>query len=689
MATASDGLVDVSTLVGFFEASEDATNHAREEAQRDRDYVDNIQLTAEELEAYRKRRQPPIIVNRIKRKVDFLKGYEQAQRVQPRVLPRTPAHEEDAEGCEQALRYVADAQRFSHKRSRVWDNILVEGMGGYRIGVKQNAKGEIDVEVDVIPWDRMFYDPHSSAPDFSDAGYLGVVKWMDLDEAIAQYPEGQEALEWTLDNLHTSDTYDDKPKFTVWADKKRKRVRICQIWVKKLNEWHYAEFTKGGILKAGRSPYQTDGGESDCELVFGSAYVNRDNERYGLVREMIGPQDEINKRRSKALHLLNTNQVVAEEGAVRDVEKARREMARPDGWVTISPGYTDKVKIETRLDLATGHLQLLQEAKNEIDLMAGNIGLQGGQTQTKEAASGKAIMASQQSAMMEVAPLMDALRDMDLRVFRAVWNRVRQFWKEQKWIRVTDDEKNVKWLGLNVDPLEVQMLAMNNPQQAQKIAGTVGSVAEMDVDINIEEAPDGISSQMEQFQSLVQLKQFDANGEIPMKALISAMPNLRNKEQILQQMEAGQQPSNPQQAMLQQTQMQMELQNAQFKIEEQAARAEKTAAEAQKVKVETALLPQKMMADIYAPIHAQQAQTHDNERQRQHEYEMGERSHANEAEGSERDRMHDMANRERDRQTQFEQSERDKEFARENSQRDQEHDARMAQQQAQMRQPAR
>jgi hypothetical protein len=273
---------------------------------------------------------------------------------------------------------------------------------------------------------------------------------------------------------------------------------------------------------------------------------------------------------------------------------------------------------------------------------------------------------------------MDALRDMDLRVFRAVWNRIRQFWREQKWVRVTDDEKNIKWVGLNVDPMQVQMLAMNNPEAAQKVAGSVANLAEMDCDIIIDDAPDGITSQMEQFQALVSLKQFDANGEIPMKALIAAMPNLHNKEQVMAQMEAGKRPEDPQQAMLQQTQIQMEMQNAQFKIQEQAAKAEKTAAEAQKVKVETALLPQKMMADIYAPIHAQQTQTDDNERQRQHEAGM-----------SERQRQHEDYSGERDRQAQFEQSERDKEFARENSARDQEHDARMAQQQAQMRQPAR
>ena len=80
--------------------------------------------------------------------------------------------------------------------------------------------------------------------------------------------------------------------------------------------WHFAEFTKGGILKAGPSPYRTDKGESDCELFFQSAYVDRDNNRYGFVRELIPLQDEVNKRRSKALHLMSVNQLHYEDGAV-------------------------------------------------------------------------------------------------------------------------------------------------------------------------------------------------------------------------------------------------------------------------------------------------------------------------------------------------------------------------------------
>lgn len=597
--TGDDGLLDAAALCQMFEESEDASMNARKLAERDRDYVDNIQLTAEEIAVLGKRKQPPVIINRIKRKVDFLKGYEMGQRVDPRALPRTPKHEDDANSIEQALRYVAEQQDFDQIRSRVWDNLLVEGSGGYRVGVKESADA-IEVTLNRVPWDRMFADPHSSEPDYSDARYVGLVRWEDRDEALAQYsdnPDADDILTDTLNSASISDTYDDKPKFRVWADKKRRRVRICQIWVKRRDKWFFAEYTKGGILRAGPSPHVTDKGESDGELIFGSAYVNRDGERYGLIREMIGPQDEINKRRSKSLHLLNTNQIITEEGAI-DVEVVRREAARPDGVIQVPPGSLDKVKIETRLDLAQGHMQLLQEAKNEIDMMAGNIALQGNALQ-RSAASGKAIIASQQGGAMEIAPLMDALRHLDIRVFRAIWYRIRQYWTAEKWIRITDDERNIKWVGLNVDPREFEMRAAMNPAMAGQVQGVVGNLSELDCDIIIDDAPDGLTPQLEQFQALVELKKMDANGELPFRAILTAMPNLKNKQQVLAMMDEGQQPS-PQQQMAQEIQVR----GAVAKVQETEANAMLKQAQAQ-----AALRPDQAQAPEQGPTEAEMMDT--------------------------------------------------------------------------------
>lgn len=532
-----DGKLEVADLIRMFEESEEATYESRQLAERDRDYVDNKQLTAEEEEALRKRGQPAVIINRIKGKIEFLVGMEKERRIDPRAFPRTPQHEHDANGASQALKYATDYQRYDQKRSQVWRNLCVEGAGGIEVAVEPGYSGGFEIVLRRIAWDRMFWDPHSSEPDFSDAGYLGVVVWMDYADALAKYPDGKEFLDATMDERgNHADTFDDKPKWRLWADKKRKRVRVCQVWIKRNDEWHFAEYTKGGILKAGPSPYRTDKNESDCGLAFSSAYVDRENNRYGIVREMISPQDEVNKRRSKALHLLNTVQVLYEDGAIDDVNSFRREAARADGTLKFAPGTLrdGAVKIERNIELATAQFQLLQESKNEIDLRGPNATMMGEKAQGSSAASGRAIIASQQGGMMEIGELLDALRDLDYRVFCKVWYRIRQFWTAEKWVRVTDDERNVKWVGINVDPMQVQMAAQQNPHLAQQIAGIVQNVAELDCDIIISDVPDAVTPALEQWQGLVELAK--AGVPIPPDVLVESAPNLKNKDRLLEKL---------------------------------------------------------------------------------------------------------------------------------------------------------
>jgi hypothetical protein len=357
-------------------------------------------------------------------------------------------------------------------------------------------------------------------------------------------------------------------------------VRICQIWIRRAGEWHFAEYTRGGILKGGPSPYLTDKGESDCELVLQSAYLDRDNNRYGLVREMVTLQDEVNKRRSKSLHLLNTSQVVYETGVVADIEEFRKQAVRPDGTMEVAPGALANKQIEfrTRDDLATAHFQLLQEAKSAIDIKGPNAIEMGDRTGGEIPASGRAILASQQGGMIQIGDLLDNLRHLDKRVFRSLWARVRQYWTAEKWLRVTDDERDVKWLGLNVDPMSMQAIALQaqqNPATAQAMAGMIGSVAELDCDIVIDDAPDGLTPQIEQFQSLVELKKYDAAGEIPFRAIVRAMPNLKDKQMFLKDMDeqAQRNAQQAQGAQAEQRMRELQLRGAQAEVAETESKA--------------------------------------------------------------------------------------------------------------------
>lgn len=549
-----------------FEAAEDATRTARALAERDRDYYDGDQLTATERATLERRGQAPLVINRIKRKVDFLLGHERATRTDPKAYPRTMQEQEAAEAATDALRFVCDQQRFDVKRSAVWENLIIEGFGGVEVGAEMNARGEVSPTVTHIPWDRLYYDPHSRRGDFSDARFMGIVLWMDEEEAAERWPDAAEHFRGMCDGA-ISDTYDDRPGEVAWSDGKRRRVRVCQHYYKRRGVWHLAFYTKGHVLRPAEPvPYVNEDGEPDCPLILQSAYIDRDLHRYGVVREMIGAQDEINKRRSKALHLISVRQTMGDMGAVEDVGAAKRELAKPDGHVVVAPGL--RFEVMPSGDMAAAQFQLLQESKAEIDLIGPNAAMQG---KDNRAPSGRALLASQQGGQIELGPMTDALRQWQWRVYRSVWNRIRQFWDGPRWIRVTDDERNLRWVGLN-QPVTLGERVQQDPEMMAKIQGmreqiaasgdamaaqqfdaelmaaaqqvvdTSNDVAAMDIDISLQDAPDTVTLAAEQFEQLAQL--VGAGLPIPPDILIEAS-SLRNKDAILERLKAMQEAPQP------------------------------------------------------------------------------------------------------------------------------------------------
>lgn len=568
-------------LLAHFEEAFDDTQDERRDSERDRDYYDGIQLTDEELETLRQRKQPIVISNRVKPKIDALLGFEKRQRTDPRAYPRTPKHDQDAEGATDAIRFVCDQNRFSQTRSAAAENMFIEGIGAATVTMKPRQNGDMEVEITHVPWDRFYRDPHSRKRDFSDAGYMGVVLWMDEADVLAEFKGKEDIVAscYADDAAAEGETYDDRPR-TSWSDKRRKRVRVLQHRWREGRKWMTAIVSKGGYLREPQeSPYLDENGNPECDIVAVSCYVTRDNVRYGVVRNMISAQDEINKRRSKALHRLSVRQVIAEQGAVDDVAQAKLELAKPDGWIEHNKDF--EFEIVNTDQLAMGELELLREAKAEIDASGVNPALEG----DLKAPSGRAVEALTQAGLAEQAVAFDALRDWSWRVYRQVWNRIRQFWTEERWVRVTDDERNLKWVGLNHPVTAAEMIAKQAEEagqplppeelealkadpQMQQVEQIENQLAELDVDIILEDGPDSVTIQSEQFEQLVELKKADP-ASIPTEMVIEAS-SLRNKDKILEHIQKGGVPPQVQQQMQEMEQAlkdcQEQLQQAEAKV---------------------------------------------------------------------------------------------------------------------------
>lgn len=568
-------------VIAYFEEAENSTpmRDMREWASRDRQYRNGVQWTQAEIDALRARGQPVITINKIGDKVDLLCGLERKARTDPKAFPNTPAEDDRADAATQALRFIAADNDFQQCRSDVYEEMLVEGFGGVDMSLADDGRGGVDIVITHVPWDRLFYDPHSRRADFSDARYLGMVIWMDRDELHDLYADATDVIEEAFSEQLYADTFADRPRDGVgWIDSQRIRVRVVQIQWHEKGVWSRVTFTKAGLLdQVIESPFKNKRGQSTASLILQSAYVDPENRRFGMVRDLISMQDEINKRRSKALHLLSVNRVIAERGAVQDVDEAKRQMARPDGYVEITP--TMKFEVQSGADLAKGQFDLLQHATQEMQLAGPNAAMSG--LDDREL-SGRAILAQQAGGAVQNEPLADALRLWARRVYETSWMAAREYWTAPRWVRVTDDLGATRWVGINRQvtlrdelasmPDQQRMAAMQqlqlvpNDPRLEMILRTEGDISDLDIDIVVEEGIDIPSVQAEQFQTLVQLAGMQP-GLIPGEVLIAAS-GLKNKAQLLDMLKQKQQAAAQQQAQMQplvQAHAQADLQQKQAK----------------------------------------------------------------------------------------------------------------------------
>ena len=556
---------ELDKLVEYVNSSDDATLESRELSEKCRRYYDSEQWSADEVAKLNKQKQAATVINRIKPKMDGLMGMEKANRTTVKTFARTPKHEKASVACTESIRFVLQDNFYHQLRSSAWENALIEGTCGVEVVVEPKDR-ENRITIRHLMWDRLIYDPHSRRKDFSDARYLGQVVWMDYDTAVAKYPDAKDILE----SMQTgSETYEDQPR---WMDNTRRRVKVVEMYYRKSSgDMWYACFTRGGFCEAPKkSPYMNEEGETEWPYEFSSLFVTREGCRYGAVRQYLDVQDEINKRRSKALHLMSVRQVRWERGAVEDINAARQELAKPDGVLETTPGMEFEV-LKTG-DMAAAQFNLLAEAKQEIDAVGYNAAASGKDTRDM---SGVALRTREMSAQTELGPMFDVLRHLDIRVYRKVWNRIRKYWTAEKWIRITDDDNNLKWVGLNkpvtkgeelltqaqeqgAPPQILQQLQLRISQDPmmKEVVSTENDLAALDMDIVIADAPDAVTTQVEDFQVLGEMVK--SGFQMPPIAVIEASP-LSNKDKLIKLMKEAQQNTVPPQIQEQIQKMQEEM----------------------------------------------------------------------------------------------------------------------------------
>lgn len=551
-------LKTLADLRRMFDDYRSNTEVYRQQALIDIDFYDGKQYTVDERRALAERGQPDTYINRFRVAINGTLGVILKSRADPRAWPRTPNDEDSADVATDVLRYIADYNRFKTQKGDLFWDMLVPGECAIITELEPKTKR---IKWTQIRWEEFFIDPRSRRWDGKDARYMGIAKWMYAEDVAAIYPEHA----GDLDNAMSTgvpgiidESFQDRPIYQGWLDRRNKRIMLVEVYYRIGDDWFRACYYAGGILEEGRSYYKDEEGNSMNPIESAAAYVSRENERYGIGRDMRPIQEEINKRRSKLLHLLNTAQIQAEDPAAIDVDAdtARIEAARPDGVI---PYGWKRVPLT---DMTAGQTALLAEAKSELERFGPNPAILGRQGAD---ASGRAVLARQQAGLTELAIIFERFDDFELRCYRSAWNCAKQFWKDPMWIRVTDDENSPKFVQVN-SPIVHTATHPRTGKDIHTVLGYKNQMAELDVDIILDTEPETANIMAEMFRDLIQV--VSANPlyaqQVPFELLIELSP-LPRKRMILDKLKAYQ-------AQQQQATGPIKQQATQLQMAEQAAK---------------------------------------------------------------------------------------------------------------------
>jgi hypothetical protein len=330
---------------------------------------------------------------------------------------------------------------------------------------------------------------------------------------------------------------------------------------------HIAVFTEAHMLAMGPSMFR----HNRFSLTPIWCYRRgRDRMPYGVIRRVRDIQQDLNKRASKALWLLNTNQVIADEGATDDWDTLRDEVDRPDGVIVKKAGKDLQIRRDT--DAATGQIQIMTLDAQSIQKSAGvsqeNLGRQ------TNAVSGEAIKARQLQGSVVTTEPFDNLRLATQVEGEKQLSLCEQFYTDQKVIRLTGAKGALEWVKINQPEM-----------QADGTVRFLNDITASTADFVVSEADYAGTLRQVMFEALNQMAtRLPAEVALRMMTIAMEFSDLPNKDEIADQIRklTGERdpnkPMTPEEAAQAEQQMQAQTEALQMQREQaMAALAEQQA----------------------------------------------------------------------------------------------------------------
>ena len=592
--------------------------------------------------------RPALTVNTILPTINTVLGEQSTRRADIQFKPRRGATEEVADVLNKLYMQIADNNKLDWLEQQVFaDGLIMDGRGYFdvRIDFSDHIEGEVRITAK-DPLDILI-DPDAKEYDPKTWNEIFETKWMTLEEIEELYGKdkaedlrfiaengnsyGRDSIEYEetrygdtenadeyLGGSYDSDEYktvrslrvierqhrkltrvqcyvdpvtgDSRPVPENWSDSKTKRFAKeygLEVISKMSKKVRWTVTCDKVVLFDDFSPY------SDFTIVPYFAYFRRGTP-FGMVRNLLSPQEQLNKISSQELHIVNTTANsgwMVESGSLVGMtpDDLEEHGAETGLVVEYARGTNPPSKIQPN-QIPTGLDRIAQKAANNIQAISGiNESMLG--TDSAEV-SGIAIQAKQNRGAIMIQVPLDNLRKTRHYLAEKILNLIQNFYTEERIIQVTNDSDPMK-------PREPMVINEMTPEGMIINDLTLG-----EYDVVVSTAPARDSFDEVQFAEALSLRQ--GGGAVPDDAIIE-YSHLAKKGELAKRirMMTGVERT-PEQMEAQAIQQQFQLQQAQLELEKMQAEVQRIGSEAAvniaKVQDTAEVEPQLRMAELEAKI---------------------------------------------------------------------------------------
>jgi len=596
--------------------------------------------------------RPALTINTILPTVNTVLGEQSTRRADVNFKPKGNGTQEVADVLNKLYMHIADTNKLEWKESQVFADGLIQDRGYFdvRIDFTDHIQGEVRITTK-DPLDILI-DPDAKEYDPKTWNEIFETKWMSLDEIEEQYGQdkadklrvsaeygntmGTDSVEY--EETRYGDTYtgveynqsstanpeenrqvrairvierqyyqlkecmyyvdvvtgDMRPVPTTWSKRKKQKFADdygLEILTRLDRKVRWTVTADSVVLHDDWSPYA-------CFTIVPYFPYWRRGRPFGMVRNLISPQEQLNKISSQELHIVNTTANsgwIVETGSLQGMTADDLEEHGAETGLVLeyNRGSSPPAKIPPN-QIPTGLDRLGQKAAANIKTISGISDAMLG-TDSPEV-SGVAIQAKQNRGVLMIQVPLDNLQKTRQYLAEHVLRIVQQYYTEERLIQITDES----------DPMKPEMpIVVNQVTPEGDIINDL-TLGEYKVVVGTMPARDNYDEV--QFAEAIALRQ--AGVPVP-DDLIVDYSHLAKKGEIAKRIRImqGMEPPSEEQAQIQAFQAQAEIQKVQLEIAKMEAEVQnlQSLSELNMAKAqESAADPQLKVAELQAKMQMKQ-----------------------------------------------------------------------------------